>query len=72
MDLRIYPAGVTFPHGVLLYGPPGVGKSLLAEVLANECTPAARTFQLSAHELLLGATEGEGKLQEVFKDARER
>ena len=64
--------GVTFPHGVLLYGPPGVGKTLLAQALTNECASSAGIFQLSAHQLLLGGTEGEGRLKDVFKEARER
>ena len=64
------PADLTFPHGVLLYGPPGVGKSLLAHALSNETT--AHSLHLSASELLLDDPNSEGKIQEVFAEAREQ
>lgn len=55
---------------MLLYGPPGVGKSLLARALTNETH--AHTMRLSASELLLGNHDSEGKIQEAFSEAKKR
>ncbi|XP_076446620.1 ATPase family gene 2 protein homolog A-like isoform X2 [Babylonia areolata] len=59
------------PSGVLLYGPSGTGKSLLAQALVNEVD--VYTVHLSPADLyskFFGETEK--KLQSVFKTARQR
>ena len=59
------------PHsGVLLYGPPGCGKTLLAKVLASESE--ANMFSINGPEIMnkyYGETEA--KLREIFKEAKE-
>ena len=59
------------PHsGVLLYGPPGCGKTLLAKVLASESD--ARMFSINGPEIMnkyYGETEA--KLRDIFKEAKE-
>jgi len=59
------------PHsGVLLYGPPGCGKTLLAKVLASESD--ANMFSINGPEIMnkyYGETEA--KLREIFKEAKE-
>ena len=59
------------PHsGILLYGPPGCGKTLLAKVLASESD--ARMFSINGPEIMnkyYGETEA--KLRDIFKEAKE-
>jgi len=59
------------PHsGVLLYGPPGCGKTLLAKVLASESD--AHMFSINGPEIMnkyYGETEA--KLRDIFKEAKE-
>ncbi len=62
--------GVEAPNGILLYGPPGCGKTLLARALANECE--ANFFTMNGPEIMnkyYGETEG--KLRDLFREARE-
>ena len=59
------------PHsGILLYGPPGCGKTLLAKVLASESD--ANMFSINGPEIMnkyYGETEA--KLRDIFKEAKE-
>ena len=59
------------PHsGVLLYGPPGCGKTLLAKVLASESD--ANMYTINGPEIMnkyYGETEA--KLRDIFKEAKE-
>src|SRR5579875_39418 len=62
--------GIEPPSGILLYGPPGCGKTLLARALANECE--ASFYTLNGPEIMnkyYGETEG--KLRDLFKEAKE-
>ncbi|MCP8307265.1 MAG: CDC48 family AAA ATPase [archaeon] len=62
--------GIDPPNGILLYGPPGCGKTLLAKALANESE--ANFFPISGPEIMnkyYGETEA--RLREIFKDAKE-
>mgnify|MGYP001567028075 FL=1 len=59
------------PHsGILLYGPPGCGKTLIAKVLASESE--ANFYSINGPEIMnkyYGETEA--KLRDIFKEAKE-
>ena len=59
------------PHsGVLLYGPPGCGKTLLAKVIASESD--ANMYSINGPEIMnkyYGETEA--RLREIFKEAKD-
>ena len=61
-------SGVRFPNGVILHGPSGVGKSLLAKALAGHTT--AHSIILSATQLL--TQNSEDMLQRAFSEARNK
>lgn len=63
--------GVEAPKGVLLYGTPGTGKTLLARAVANESN--AHFISISGPEIMSKFYgESEGRLREIFKEAREK
>mmetsp|Transcript_45745 Transcript_45745/g.91554 ORF Transcript_45745/g.91554 Transcript_45745/m.91554 type:complete len:293 (+) Transcript_45745:1568-2446(+) len=56
--------------GVLFYGPPGCGKTLLAKAIANECQ--ANFISIKGPELLtMWFGESENNVREVFDKARQ-
>jgi len=60
--------GVDPPKGVLLHGPPGTGKTMLAKAVANES--AARFFSIAGPEIMGSAYgESERRLREIFEQA---
>ncbi|KAJ2857156.1 Ribosome biogenesis ATPase rix7 [Coemansia erecta] len=61
--------GVQPPRGVLLHGPPGCGKTLLANAIAGEV--GVPFIQISAPSIVSGMSgESEKKLRGVFEEAR--
>ena len=56
--------------GVLFYGPPGCGKTLLAKAVANECS--ANFISIKGPELLtMWFGESESNVRDVFDKARQ-
>merc|ERR1740124_1774008 len=56
-------------RGVLFYGPPGCGKTLLAKAIANECQ--ANFISIKGPELLtMYFGESEANVRDVFDKAR--
>ncbi|NTU78734.1 MAG: CDC48 family AAA ATPase [Chloroflexales bacterium] len=63
--------GIDAPKGVLLYGPPGAGKTLIARAVANETS--AHFVTINGPEIidkLYGASEA--NLRGIFDDARKK
>jgi len=61
--------GMEAPRGVLFYGPPGCGKTLLAKAVANECQ--ANFISIKGPELLsMWVGESESNVRDVFAKAR--
>ena len=61
--------GVDPPKGVLLHGPPGTGKTRLAQAVANESDAAF--FTINGPEIMGSAYgESERRLREVFEEAQ--
>jgi len=62
--------GMSPSKGVLFYGPPGCGKTLLAKAIANECQ--ANFISIKGPELLtMWFGESEANVREVFDKARQ-
>lgn len=63
--------GIDPPKGVLLHGPPGCGKTLLARAVANETDAAF--FSVSGPEVIHKFYgESEAKLREIFNQANQK
>ncbi|MBI2545435.1 MAG: CDC48 family AAA ATPase [Candidatus Aenigmarchaeota archaeon] len=62
--------GITPPHGILLYGPPGSGKTLLAKAVANES--GANFISIKGPEVFSKwVGESEKAIRDIFRRARQ-
>ena len=62
--------GMTPSRGVLFYGPPGCGKTLLAKAIANECE--ANFISVKGPELLtMWFGESEAKVRDIFEKVKQ-
>ncbi len=62
--------GVEAPKGVLLHGPPGTGKTMLAKAVAGETS--SNFISIGGPEIVSKFYgESEGKLREIFKESEE-
>ncbi|KAJ3127552.1 hypothetical protein HK098_006230 [Nowakowskiella sp. JEL0407] len=62
--------GIQPPRGILLHGPPGCGKTLIAHAIAGESN--VPFLNISAPSVVSGMSgESEKKIREVFEEAKE-
>lgn len=66
---KFHKFGMSPSKGVLFYGPPGCGKTLMAKAVANECS--ANFISIKGPELLtMWFGESEANVREIFDKAR--